>query len=69
MSRFDYVQYDEESRDDQETAKVLVTNIEQFIEFDFKDSRSKALALTKLEECYMWIGKMIRDKQLERSNS
>lgn len=31
--------------------------------------RAKALALTKLEEVYMWIGKAIRDDQIERNGS
>jgi hypothetical protein len=31
--------------------------------------RAKALALTKLEEVYMWIGKAIRDDQLSRNGT
>lgn len=27
---------------------------------------TKSLAITKLEECYMWIGKAIRDEQIAR---
>ena len=34
-----------------------------------KSPRTVALALTKLEECYMWIGKAIRDDQIERNGS
>ena len=31
------------------------------------EGRAKSLALTKLEECYMWIGKAIRDAQMKRN--
>jgi len=31
--------------------------------------RAKALAITKLEEVYMWIGKAIRDDQIKRNGS
>jgi hypothetical protein len=42
--------------------------LEAFIE-EGPDSRAKSLALTKLEECYMWIGKMIRDEQIAEDNN
>lgn len=29
--------------------------------------RAKALAITKLEEAYMWVGKALRDEQQERT--
>ena len=69
MSRFDYVKYDEGAVVDQETAKELVINLEQFIGLRTTSPRAKALALTKLEECYMWIGKAIRDDQIVRNGS
>lgn len=31
--------------------------------------RAQSLAITKLEECYMWIGKGLRDKQVARGGS
>ena len=31
------------------------------------NGRSASLALTKLEEAYMWIGKQIRDDQIARN--
>lgn len=74
MSRFDYVQYDSGAQGDQLSAKILVQRIEKFIEsigyaqgkLSPQTARSKALAITKLEECYMWIGKAIRDDQIAR---
>lgn len=60
--RFSYVQYDDDHKVAQENAKCLVENLEEFIE-GWGPSRPASLALTKLEEVYMWIGKMIRDDQ------
>ncbi len=69
MSRFDYVKYDEGAQVDQETAKELVISLETFIGLRTNSPRAKALATTKLEECYMWIGKAIRDDQIQRNGS
>lgn len=79
MSRFDYVKYDENAIKVQEATKEAVKNVEAVISTGIKPGRHTALALTKLEECYMWVGKAIRDDQIalngsaplqeERSNS
>lgn len=66
MSRFDYVKYDEQSQAEQAAFKEDVTFLENRIEASVKCGRSKALAITKLEEVYMWIGKGLRNDQLER---
>lgn len=71
-SRFDYVKYDDEAMLNQNRAKEMVCALEKFI-LDFYKSpstyamRSSNLAITKLEECYMWIGKLIRDDQIGRN--
>lgn len=70
MSRFDYVKYDEKAIDQQDYAKQLVVMVETFLNDQVKSpagARAKALALTKLEETYMWIGKAIRDEQIARN--
>lgn len=69
MSRFDYVKYDEKASYDQVTFKTHIEGLEKLIDTDLKSPRAKALALTKLEECYMWIGKAIRDDQITRNGS
>lgn len=56
--------------DDEHTAKQVhakqqVQNLECTIE-TLANGRAKSLALTSLEECYMWIGKAIRDEQLAK---
>lgn len=68
MSRFDYVKYDAIAESEQTLAKENVTELEMLID-SLKSPRAKALALTKLEECYMWIGKAIRDDQIARNGS
>lgn len=66
MSRFDYIKYDGQSLNEQMKAKDLCIQMEAFINSLGYD-RPVALALTRLEEVYMWIGKSIRDRQIERS--
>ncbi len=65
MSRFDYVKYDEQAEGQQAFYK------EQFYALDLavsslEEGRAKSLAITKLEEAYMWVGKALRDEQLKR---
>ena len=68
-SRFDYVKYDELAAKQQAAFKDSVTELELCIEAGLKSPRAKALAITKLEECYMWIGKAIRDDQIARNGA
>lgn len=69
MSRFDYVKYDGTAAGLQEKFKLEVKALEAAIDNKVSSPRAKALALTKLEECYMWIGKGIRDDQITRNGS
>lgn len=64
--RFDYVKYDGISTTQQNSAKELCSALEKYIEAAFVQGRAKSLALTSLEECYMWIGKAIRDEQVSQ---
>jgi hypothetical protein len=61
--RFDYVKYDALSQVQQIEAKDLCLDLEYWILTNIKE-RPASLALTKLEELYMWIGKAIRDQQV-----
>ena len=67
MSRFNYVKYDQESVQKQEEAKKICENLETLIE-SLGVGRPQALALTALEETYMWIGKAVRDNQVKRGS-
>lgn len=65
--RFNYVRYDEMSTQQQEKAKTMCEEMEKFIS-ELGHSRPTSLALTALEETYMWIGKAIRDNQIARGS-
>lgn len=67
--RFDYVRYDERAINDQNVLKFNVENLENLVGHLIKCPRSKALVMSKLEEAYMWIGKGIRNDQIERNRS
>jgi len=62
-SRFDHVDYDPAHVEMQQEAKQLCLDLESFID-QMVPGRSKSLSLTALEESYMWIGKGIRDDQV-----
>lgn len=64
--RFDYVRYDDVSAANQQRAKELMQQVEAFINGDLGSGRPQSLALTHLEEVYMWVGKAIRDSQVAR---
>jgi hypothetical protein len=61
--RFDYVKYDATSVQLQDAFKLLCRHLEAAID-TLPDTRPKAIAMGKLEETYMWIGKAIRDYQI-----
>lgn len=67
--RFDYVRYDKDAQDAQGAFKEECTKLEKMIEQKIPKGRAQSLALTSLEECYMWIGKAIRDDQIARNGS
>lgn len=69
MGRFSYIRYDDEAVVIQGDFKARFESIERAIEANLSSGRAKALALTALEECYMWIGKQIRDDQISRGGS
>jgi hypothetical protein len=67
MSRFDYVKYGEAHTHMQARGMEICTLLETFIDtipVGRHTIRAKSLALTNLEQTYMWIGKAIRDNQV-----
>lgn len=68
MSRLDYVKYDERAQVMQAAFKAEFETVLARVE-QIKDCRAKSLALTKIEEAYMWVGKAIRDDQVQRENA
>lgn len=67
--RLDYVKYDEKAVAIQDSFKSQCLTIEAMMNGSLGNGRAKAVALTKLEEVYMWIGKQIRDDQIARNGS
>ncbi len=68
IKRFDYVKYDEKAQSLQDSCKGHCMVLELFLN-NLPDSREKSLAITKIEEAYMWMGKAIRDDQINRNGS
>lgn len=66
-NRFDYVEYDEKAQALSNERKKVSEHYEELIN-GLPNSREKSLALTKLEECFMWIGKAIREDQIARNS-
>lgn len=62
-NRFSYVRYDDTRVHKQGAFKAQFEALEAAVEF-LPRGRHQALALTHLEEAYMWIGKALRDEQI-----
>lgn len=62
--RFSYVRYDETRARIQANFKAQFEDLERAIEF-LPRGRPQALAFTHLEEAYMWVGKALRDEQIQ----
>ena len=67
MNRFDYVKYDAISQAKSTVFKKEFMELEGRVMEALPGGRAKSLVLTKLEEAYMWVGKAIRDEQLDRN--
>jgi len=65
-NRFNYVKYDLESNEASHNFQSMVMDLEVGLEAILNPSRERALAITKLEECFMWIGKAIKVDQEAR---
>jgi hypothetical protein len=66
ISRFDYIKYDDDAVKTQASFKQAMISIEAAIESGIVSPGAKHKAIQHLEECYMWIGKGIRDDQIHR---
>lgn len=66
MSRFDSIAFDIQSEEAYEIFKKKYEDLGSLIEMTASD-RAAALALTSLEESFMWLGKSIRNWQLSRT--
>jgi len=66
MSRFDYIKYDDATAETQARYKEAFSELSEAIEA-LGPGRPQSVALTKLEESYMWVGKALRDQQLSKN--
>lgn len=64
--KFDYVAYDALSQEQQVFFKNTMLQLVASIE-TLDAPYANSLAVVKLEEAYMWIGKAIRDAQIKRN--
>lgn len=63
---FGFLAFDQQSIDLQKEFRELFNELADAIERHLPASRHTALALTRLEECYTWVSKEIRDQQAIR---
>ncbi len=66
-SRFDYIKYDDTAVQRQGMCKEAVLEVEECLNLYVVCEESKKKAMQALEECYMWIGKGIRNDQVNRN--
>lgn len=64
MSRFDHVKFNESTQSASEEFKQRYVSIEVLLD-RLPPMKGKAFALQRLEESFMWVGKALRDIQLE----
>jgi hypothetical protein len=65
MNRFDYLKFDPHATNIHVAVKSKFEGLAETLEA-LPDGRAKSLALTKLEEAFMWAGKAVRDDQVSR---
>ena len=66
MSRFDNVQFDQDAQKLYTFFLSLFKEVDDAIGNLLPEGRSKAVAVTKLEESAMWVFKAVRDDQWRR---
>ncbi len=66
MSRFDYVKLDDDSTQLLSDLRNLCVDLEALLMSGTTHSREYALAMTNLEQAFMWMGKAVRNDYLAR---
>ncbi|HXS59275.1 MAG TPA: hypothetical protein VN703_00485 [Candidatus Sulfopaludibacter sp.] len=62
-TRLDYVKYDDDTIALQNKFKKLFQDLEKMMGDDLVHCRENQLAITKLEESWMWVGKSLKIHQ------
>ena len=58
--RFKSQEFNEQQNDAHLQLTAMCEELENMMSLTIADSREKSIALTKLEECHLWIGKALR---------
>jgi len=69
MNNLDYIKYDEMSVMQQGIYKDKCKDLLENIDVLYGTTVEGQTAIRKLEECYMWIGKAVRNAQIARGGS
>ena len=67
-SRFSYVKYDAKHETLSSKIRTEFENLEVLL-LDLGQNREASLAVTKLEEAFMWAGKAIRNSQISTAQT
>lgn len=65
MTRFGHVQFDDENKNLSKACREGCITLEAQLE-KLPVSRERSIAFTKLEECFMWVNKALREKQIDK---
>lgn len=66
MSKLEYVKYDENSLELSDSFKKKYDSLIEFVEDNLESFEEKKLVIIRLEESFMWVGKCIRNAQINR---
>lgn len=68
MNKFAYVKYDDVTSAKSAMFKKMVEDLQQQIEL-LGAGREQQTASYKLEECFMWIGKALKEEQIRKDGT
>lgn len=67
LNRFDNIPFDTISQEQHRLLKAGFLVLERHMDEILNPGRAKSLAMTGLEEAFVWVGKAIRDNQYMRT--
>lgn len=65
--RLGSISYDDTAQAKHQQAAEICISLGDLLS-ELAQSRAQALAITKLEECFMWLGAALRDDQIRREH-
>lgn len=66
MNRFASIEYDPIANSQHTLFKAEFESLGNLVEAQLQNGREKSIVLKNLEEAYMWLGKAIKEEQLQR---